>query len=485
MASTSTTKNNPLLAVRGRELRRLWAALLEREPFPQVDRWLSEEFRRNAKYGSRDRKWYAEMMFSAVRYGLLALFLEDNAGNDLEAFRARYPDLDAVQAAWRRASAERFFVAVGLRHVHEAQGRMATPDDVALVESLEASLAREPSHAEMSARLEAFLLRCDEAASRIRDAGQLTGSDDSTLAALEAPLRYLLLKAGIPMWYAAPLLARARLSAWDGETLERFVSMQNSRSPLWLRLNSPERATEVVAELHAETFETTLVGPDALKATGAKGIFATSSYRNGLFEIQDLASQGIGRAVDNQPGDTVWDCCAGGGGKTMQIAARARNKGVIYASDVREYKLDEVKKRARRAGFFNIRCVPWQGESLPVFPKEIARRAGFDWVLVDAPCSSSGTWRRNPDAKYRTLPQNITNLGTLQLQLLTRASEAVRPGGRLVYSTCSWLVDENESIAERFLASCPDFRLVSNALLGAPDQDADTMFAVTFVRGGA
>ena len=130
MASTSTTKSNPLFAVRWRELRQLWRSLVDREPFPQVDRWLSEEFRRNAKYGSRDRKWYAEMMFAAVRYCLLAVFLEDDEPlptslNDaklhtrLDAFHAQYPDLEALQAAWIRMEGGAFFASVCQRHLTE------------------------------------------------------------------------------------------------------------------------------------------------------------------------------------------------------------------------------------------------------------------------------------------------------------------------------------------------------------------------------
>jgi 16S rRNA (cytosine967-C5)-methyltransferase len=430
-------------------------------------------------------------MFAAVRYGLLAVFLEDDEPlptslgdaklhTRLEAFHARYPDLDALQAAWKRMEGGAFFASVCQRHLTEL--RMGSSfefdrdgrDEASLAEVLAATLDMEPACAKASSKLEAFESLSDAASSCFKAAAHAETS-------LLVPLRVLLLRAGIPLWFAAPLLERWRTSGWSGATVERFLSLQNSRSPLWLRMNYPERAQEVVAELRKEAFDTVAIGEAAIQATGAKGIFATEGYRNGLFEIQDLASQGIGQAVANAPGETVWDCCAGGGGKTMQIAARAKNKGVVYASDVREYKLEEVKKRARRAGFFNIRCVPWQGDALPAFPKEIERRSGFDWVLVDAPCSSAGTWRRNPDAKYRTQEKNIENLGELQLRLLTNASKAVRPGGHLVYSTCSWIVDENEGIAARFLASQPQFRLKHQTLLGAPETDADTMFVAVFV----
>ena len=195
-----------------------------------------------------------------------------------------------------------------------------------------------------------------------------------------------------------------------------------------------------------------------------------------FFEIQDLASQHIGESIEVKGKQSVWDCCAGGGGKTMQIAAQLRNKGVIYASDIREFKLEEVKKRAKRAQFFNVRCLPWKGETLPPFQNEIQIKGGFDWVLVDAPCSSSGTWRRNPDAKYRIQCESISELNILQLQILSKASEAVVPGGRLVYSTCSWICEENEWLVESFLKAYPQFKLLQQNLLGSPKENADTMF---------
>ena len=292
-----------------------------------------------------------------------------------------------------------------------------------------------------------------------------------------------LLFASVPMSFAADLQKRVYKSLWTQEQVTHFVKNQNTRPPLWLRMNYPEKTAQVFAELEKEDFELRSF-ENALIATGAKGIFATESYRTGLFEIQDLASQKIGAAVQCLPSQLVWDCCAGGGGKTLQIAARLQNKGAVYASDVREYKLEEVKKRARRAGFFNIRCLPWAGNGLPDFQKEVQNRNGFDWVLVDAPCSSSGTWRRNPDAKYRIEQSNIDNLTSLQLQLLTQSSAAVRPHGRLVYSTCSWVVAEDEQIVETFLSTHPNFKLESQCLYGNPFDDADTMFAAVLVRVG-
>jgi 16S rRNA (cytosine967-C5)-methyltransferase len=178
----------------------------------------------------------------------------------------------------------------------------------------------------------------------------------------------------------------------------------------------------------------------------------------------------------------VWDACAGGGGKTLHIASHLMGKGAVYASDVRGYKLDEVKMRARRANISNIRTLVWNGKSLPAFPKEIASREGFHRVLVDAPCSSSGTWRRNPDGKYRITPLEIEELSALQFSILSCASRAVKKDGLLIYATCSFFCDENEAVVGKFIESAPEFELVSSQINGSPMHDSDTTFTAVMKR---
>ena len=119
---------------------------------------------------------------------------------------------------------------------------------------------------------------------------------------------------------------------------------------------------------------------------------------------------------------------------------------------------------------------------MPQFQKEVENKNGFDWVLVDAPCSSSGTWRRNPDSKYRITKENLLGLTDLQLNILQTASEAVRVGGHLVYSTCSWIYDENENIVESFIRNNPEFVLIKQKMLGSPVENADTMFVSVIQR---
>ena len=457
---------------RWNHLHRLWQNAMAVESLPQFDRWVSEEFKKNSKFGSKDRKWYSEMLFSGVRFGLFVLFCSQSfeqvqkkqgtlkSGAEAQAavnailpqalaqFKKQIFDEKTLLIAWKKIRPEEFFYWIRLRYVAE---KPEATDVLPLTEHL-------PGAGFFFEALQNHL----RASLQIEDQ---------------------LLFASIPLSYADNLQKRVEKSSWTAAQVSEFIKNQNTRPPLWLRMNYQDKTPQVFTELEKEDFVLRAF-ENALIATGAKGIFATESYRTGLFEIQDLASQKIGAAVACHPGQLVWDCCAGGGGKTLQIASRLQNKGAVYASDVREYKLEEVKKRARRAGFFNIRCLPWGGTGLPEFQKEVQNRNGFDWVLVDAPCSSSGTWRRNPDAKYRIEQSNLENLAILQLQLLTQSSAAVRPNGRLVYSTCSWIVSEDEKIVESFLTTHPQFKLESQTLYGNPFDDADTMFAAVLVRVG-
>lgn len=160
----------------------------------------------------------------------------------------------------------------------------------------------------------------------------------------------------------------------------------------------------------------------------------------------------------------------------MQIASQLNNKGAVIATDIRAWKLEEVKKRAKKAQFHNIRTQAWDASQELELSREVKARGGFDRILVDAPCSSSGTFRRNPDSQYRISSLAIKDLAMLQLKILTQASKSLRKGGILAYSTCSFLYEENEGIVEAFLKDNPAFELQSMSMVGAPDFDADSMF---------
>ncbi len=180
--------------------------------------------------------------------------------------------------------------------------------------------------------------------------------------------------------------------------------------------------------------------------------------KSGQIEIQDEGSQLVAMLVDARPGDRVVDFCAGAGGKTLAIAAQMANKGHVIACDVMEGRLKRGAERFRRAGLHNIETRLLSSET----DKWIKRhKLGFDRVLVDAPCSGTGTWRRNPDARWRPEDEGgIDHLLALQSKILASAARLVRPGGRFVYATCSLLGEENEQQVAAFLAANPAFKVV-------------------------
>ncbi|MBB3167154.1 RsmB/NOP family class I SAM-dependent RNA methyltransferase [Simiduia aestuariiviva] len=283
-----------------------------------------------------------------------------------------------------------------------------------------------------------------------------------------------------PSWRSL-LDQRAAASGWSDRDRAHFITRQTQTPPLWLRLLPNQDLQAVCAQLQADDVNAKIVG-EHLCALGGRGVQATLPYKRGQLEIQDLASQQIAAAVGVQPGQKVWDACAGAGGKSLAIAARMHNKGSLYATDLHEHKLTELKRRAKRAEISNIRSFTWDAKAPLKLPQEVARQQGFDWVLVDAPCTSAGTWRRNPDARWRFSATDSRELVAIQQQILTQAAPAVRAGGHLVYATCSWDVAENEAQVAWFLAQHNGFSLVSQRLLGCPSEDADTMFVAVMVR---
>lgn len=296
-----------------------------------------------------------------------------------------------------------------------------------------------------------------------------------------ANLPVFLLWHGLRPQWAELLKARQQASSWSDQTLQDFIAQQVSTPPLWLRVQKNAQVDDVYASLQEQGVKVVLDGK-GLSARGGAGLHTTDAYKNGLVEIQDLASQQIAATIAAKPGQKVWDACAGAGGKTLAIAAQMNNKGAVFATDLHEYKLDELKRRAKRADIFNVRVFTWNGLEPLRLPKEAAQQQGFDWVLIDAPCSSAGTWRRNPDARWRFDPADTQELVNLQRQLLLNAAPAVRVGGRLVYATCSWQVSENEQQIDWFLAQHPQFSVESQKILGAPELDSDTMFVAVLVR---
>lgn len=251
-----------------------------------------------------------------------------------------------------------------------------------------------------------------------------------------------------------------RLKASLGARYHGELAALIGEAPLDLRANALKATREqVLAALREKEIEAvpTPYSPLGLRIAERRAVADTKAFRNGWFEIQDEGSQVAAAMVDARPGMRVVDFCAGAGGKTLAMAASMGNKGQIVACDVLEGRLMRSATRLRRAGVHNVTRRPLSSERDPWVKRH---KASFDRVLVDAPCSGSGTWRRSPDAKWRMDEDATAALIALQAAILDSASRLVKPGGRLVYVTCSLLAEENEGQVEDYLASNADFALI-------------------------
>jgi 16S rRNA (cytosine967-C5)-methyltransferase len=237
-----------------------------------------------------------------------------------------------------------------------------------------------------------------------------------------------------------------------GKNWEKELRALNEEAKVVLRVNTLKVSRKDLQEQLAEE-ENILTHapaefPDALLLDQRQNIFTRQQFKDGLFEVQDAGSQLIAPFLKAEPGMRVIDACAGGGGKTMHLAALMKNKGRIIAMDTEAWKLEELKKRARRAGAGNI-------ETRVIESSKTIKRleSSADRVLLDVPCSGLGVIKRNPDAKWKLSEEFIDRVKELQQHILADYSIMVKPGGMLVYSTCSLLPSENEKQVEKFLES--------------------------------
>ena len=233
-------------------------------------------------------------------------------------------------------------------------------------------------------------------------------------------------------------------------TAEQFALLD--RAPLDIRINTL-RADAGNIDL-PETGEET-VAPLARRYPAGTRVEDWPAYREGRIEVQDAGSQLICAALDAQPGETVMDLCAGAGGKTLALAAAMQNRGILIAADTDRGRLSRLAPRAERAGAMI-------GETLLLDPGQELEKLGdyegaADAVLIDAPCSGTGTWRRNPEARWRITRAEVDRLAALQARLLDLGAALVKPGGRIVYAVCSLLEDEGRGQVDTFLARHPDF----------------------------
>lgn len=241
---------------------------------------------------------------------------------------------------------------------------------------------------------------------------------------------------------------------------EALCAALNLSAPLTLRVNTLKATVEEcqkrLKEQGVESARTTY-SPFGLVLPKRVNLPSLQSFKDGWFEVQDEASQLVPLLINPQPGQTIIDACAGAGGKTLELGALMKNEGKIIAVDVDEGRLNNLKKRVQRGGVQNVE-VRLVGEGYIPAEDEFIEKA--DAVLIDAPCSGLGTFRRNPGNKWKVTPEFVEKVSVQQYRLLERWSAAVRPGGRLVYATCTLLRKENETIVESFLSKHAEFALV-------------------------
>lgn len=257
-----------------------------------------------------------------------------------------------------------------------------------------------------------------------------------------------------PEWALAPL-QRAL-----GGGFEKEMTAMLGQAPLDLRVNRLKATRDdVLRRLQEDGFDAHAGrwSPLSIRVFGRPQIAQHELFREGAVEIQDEGSQMVALVAGAKPGEQVVDFCAGAGGKTLALGADMDNRGRIVAMDVLGGRLLRAKERFRRAGLHNVETRPLTSER----DKFVKRHAGhFDLVLVDAPCSGTGTWRRDPDKRWRQLGPGLSELVPLQREILESAMRMVKPGGRLVYATCSLLPEENEDQMASFLQAHPEFEIV-------------------------
>ncbi len=265
------------------------------------------------------------------------------------------------------------------------------------------------------------------------------------------------------------LSIRAEFPEWLVEKLRRFCSDEDilhlgqalqQPAPLDIRVNSLlAKREEVLAVLNQEGIgaQPTPFSPVGIRLTGKPAINRHALFLSGKIEVQDEGSQILGFLLSPKRGEMVVDFCAGAGGKTLLLGALMHSRGRLYAFDISEKRLNNFKPRLKRSGLSNVHPQRIDSER----DIKLKRLSGkINRVMVDAPCSGLGTLRRNPDLKWRQTPESIEELRKKQTAILTAAAKLLKPGGRLLYATCSLLPEENQQIVESFLSKHPHFSIL-------------------------
>ncbi|PXY42787.1 RNA methyltransferase [Flavobacterium cheongpyeongense] len=285
------------------------------------------------------------------------------------------------------------------------------------------------------------------------------------------------LKESIPDWIDELGVKELGEAVWSKE-----ITAQNQPAKVILRTNTlkgtKESLRNTLMDLNIET-EYLKDQPEALVLKERANVFLTDAFKQGLFEVQDANSQLVAGFLDVKPGMRVVDTCAGAGGKTLHIASLMENKGQLIAMDLYESKLKQLKLRAKRNGAFNIE---YRIIDTTKVIKKLHEKA--DRVLIDAPCSGLGVLKRNPDAKWKLQPEFIDNIRKVQSEVLESYSKIVKPGGKLVYATCSVLPSENQEQVEKFLKTeiGKQFKFIKDRKILASESGFDGFYMALLER---
>ena len=285
------------------------------------------------------------------------------------------------------------------------------------------------------------------------------------------------LKESIPDWMDELGAKELGEKVWAKE-----IAAQNQPAKVILRTNTlkgtKENLRNTLMDLNIET-EYLKDQPEALVLKERANVFLTDAFKQGLFEVQDANSQLVAGFLDVKPGMRVVDTCAGAGGKTLHIASLMENKGQLIAMDLYESKLKQLKLRAKRNGAFNIE---YRIIDTTKVIKKLHEKA--DRVLIDAPCSGLGVLKRNPDSKWKLQPEFIDNIRKVQSEVLESYSKIVKPGGKLVYATCSVLPSENQEQIQKFLKTeiGQQFTFVEDRKLLASESGFDGFYMALLER---
>ena len=399
-----------------------------------ADKVLSDFFKNNRKYGSRDRRLMLDVSFAVFRWwGWIKVDLSKNL---LKQFEDSSSDNQSIFVISNAQLTKIILIACILDNLE------SIPKEIL-------SLWTEESGVKLQANRPVIF---DSDMLKLIDSDFIYKSDSSGQSC-KLSIDKLIPKCALEF---LP----------ENIDINKLISYFQKRPPMWLRAQT-NKIDELILKLKSVNMDAHLskIVKGAIQINDPRvNLYTLDEFKEGKFEVQDLASQAIGLVCNPKPGERWWDSCAGAGGKSLQLSFLMYGKGSVTASDIREYKLDDLKRRARRAAVSNIRCTPWNGKAL-----KLKKQNNFDGVLVDAPCSCSGTWRRNPDARWNTSVKDINEITKIQTKILQNAATGVKPNGILVYATCSVFTEENQKIVDKFLKSSHNFELEPfiNPLTGA------------------